>query len=114
MARTFESNYAGTFTADQIAKRPTEVTILSRIVNALKNAGDPVVKVWDGEEESPVLTTGDVMHLAFNLDELHLYTKSGAFVFLVMGQDYDMLTDYSVSLEEALTPVNNWIDKHMN
>ena len=114
MPKTYESErYAIPFTHDQIAKRQVEATILSRIYNALKRAGNPVVSLWDGEESSPVDSVGDVVHLAYNLDEFHLYTKSGAFVYFIMGQDYDGLTDYSVSLEDALQPVNDWMDAHM-
>lgn len=110
MARTFTSErYAIPFTTEQIAKRPIEADILSRIVNALKRAGNPVVSLWDGEESSPVASTGDVVHLAYNLDEFHLYTKSGAWVYFIMGQDYDGIADYSMSLDEALKPVNDWI-----
>lgn len=110
MPKTYESErYAIPFTTDQIAKRPIEARILSRIVRALADAGNPVVALWDGEERSPVASVGDVVHLAYNLDEFHLYTKSGAWVYFIMGQDYDGLTDYNVSLEDALKPVNDWI-----
>jgi hypothetical protein len=52
---------------------------------------------------------GDVVHLAYNLDEFHLYTKSGAWVYFIMGQDYDAIADYTMSIEDALQPVNDWI-----
>lgn len=107
---TYESErYAIPFTTDQIAKRPLEAQILKRIVNALKRAGNPVVSLWDGEESSPVETVGDVVHLAYNLDEFHLYTKSGAWVYFIMGQDYDAIADYTMSIEDALKPVNDWL-----
>ena len=114
MAKTYNSDrYAIQFTHDSIARRPLEARIISRIVDVLGEAGDPVVRVWDSEEESPVSSVGDVVHLAYNLDELWLYTQSGAVIFLVMGQDWDILTDYSVSLEDTLTPVTEWIYKNM-
>lgn len=114
MLKTYESErYAIPFTHEQIAKRQTEAEILERIVQALDEAGNPVVSLWDGEESSEVETVGDVIHLAYNLDEFHLYTKTGAWLYFIMGQDYDGLTDYNVSLEDALKPVNEWMDAHM-
>lgn len=112
MAKTYKSErYAIPFTHDQIARRQREARILSRIVKALREAGNPVVSLWDGEESSPVDSVGDVVHLAYNLDEFHLYTKSGGWVYFIMGNQWDGICDYTVSLEEALKPVHEWIEK---
>lgn len=110
MPKTYESErYAIPFTHDQIARRPLEARILKRIVKALEKAGNPVVSVWDTEEQSPVSSAGDVIHLAYNLDELYLYTKSGAWVRIIMGEGWDVICDYTVSIEDALAPVNEWV-----
>lgn len=92
--------------------RPIEADIVARVFNALQAAGDPIVRVFDGEEDSRVRTLDDVNMLVFNLDEAYLYTDSGRFVRLVMGEEWDTLSDYSVALEEALAPVNEYIDRH--
>ena len=96
----------------QIAKNPIEARIVRKIVKALKDAGNPVVSVWDGEEDNPVTTKRDVLEQVFNLDQAHLYTKDGGWVFVVMGNEWDVLSDYTVSLEEALKPVNDYIMAH--
>lgn len=89
-----------------------EARIVNKIVKTLKAAGNPVVSVWDGAESTNVKTLRDVQEQVFNLDQCHLYTKSGGWVFIVLGNDWDALTDYTLSLEDALKPVNDYIDKH--
>ena len=100
------------FVAEQIAARPIEAKIVRKIVRALKAAGDPIVSIWDGEEQNEVRTEADILALAFNLDELGLYTKSDAWIGLVMGEGYYVISDYSVRLEDALKPVHDWIEKN--
>lgn len=102
------------FINGQIAARPVEATLIRKVYRALKAAGNPVVNVWDGEENNPIASERDLLEQAFNLDELTLYTQSGAFVFIVMGQGAEGLTDYNVSLEDALEPVSEWIDKNLD
>jgi hypothetical protein len=96
-----------------IKQSPIEARIIRKIVKALKEAGNPVVSVWDGEEDNPVKTKRDIMVQVFNLDQAHLYTKEGGYVFVVMGNEWDTLSDYSMSLEDALKPVNDYIMKYM-
>lgn len=102
------------FIAKQIAARPLEATLVRKIVRALKAAGDPIVKIYDGEEFVKVKTEQDVLNEAFNLDGLRLHTASGSWVYLVMGQGVEALADYTIDLEEALEPVSVWIDKKMD
>lgn len=97
------------FIDDQIAHRPIEAKIVRKLVKALKDAGDPVVEVFDSEEYNKVTTKREILVQVFNLDESYLITKSGGWVRLIMGQDYDMIADYTVSLEDALTEFNEWI-----
>jgi hypothetical protein len=100
------------FIANAIKNNPVEAKIVRKIVKALKKAGTPVTSVWDGVEETPATTTKEILALVFNLDQCHLYTEGTGWVFLVGGNEWDMLSDYTVSLEEALKPVNDWIDKY--
>lgn len=101
------------FTDANIEDHPVEASIVRRIIRSLKEAGNPVVSVWDGEESEKVTTEAEIMALVFNLDQCHLYTETGAFVFLVLGEGWDTIADYNVSLEDALKPVNDWVDKNM-
>lgn len=93
----------------EIAARPIEADIVRRVIAALAEAGTPVVNVWDGVESTPVVTERDIMEQVFNLDEAYLYTTSGAWVRLVMGNEWDLIADYLISLEEALDPVQKYI-----
>lgn len=102
-----------TFIERQIESRPIEARIVRRIVKALRQAGTPVTAVFDGDETVEVDRVHEVFRQVFNLDEALLITEAGAWVRLVMGQDWDILVDYSVDLDGALTPVNDYIDKNM-
>lgn len=99
------------FIAEQIKARPIEAKIVRKVVRALKAAGTPVVKTWDGVETTKVSTEKDIMTEAFNLDEVWLYTADGSWVRLTMGNEWDLITDYTLSLEEVIEPVSEWIDK---
>jgi hypothetical protein len=100
------------FIAEQIAARPVEATIVRKVIRALKAAGDPVVKVNDGYDEVETSTEKGILSEVFNLDEATLITHDGSFVFLTMGEGYDLICDHSVNLEDALKPVSEWIEKH--
>jgi hypothetical protein len=97
------------FISGQIAHNPIEALIIRKIVKALADAGKPVVSVWDGEERHLVGNVADVFEQAFNLDEVTLETKE-SFVFLSMGEGWGCVTDYGLSLEDALKPVNTYIE----
>lgn len=100
------------FIAEQIAARPIEAKITRQVIRALKAAGKPVKSVFDGYEMVPVRTEQDILTQVFNLDESWLYTEDGSWVFLVGGNEWDMISDYTVSLEEALEPANEWVRKN--
>ncbi len=99
---------------DQIKARPVEATLVRKIVRALKKAGTPVVKGYDGEEWETLTSERSVLEFAFNLDEFRLYTESGSWVFVVMGQGAEGLTDYSIDLEDAMDSLSDWIDKNID
>jgi hypothetical protein len=106
-------NQLNAFIDRAIEQNPIEHRIIQKIVKALADAGTPVTSVWDGEESNPVETERDIMVQVFNLDQAHLYTKQGAWVFVVMGNEWDVLSDYTLDLEAALQPVNDYIQKYM-
>lgn len=95
----------------QIAGSPAEAKIVRKIVRTLKAAGKPIVEVFDGGEYVPVRTERDVMEQAFNLDECFLYTDSGSWVRITMGNEWDAVSDYTLGIERDLAPVFAWIEK---
>jgi hypothetical protein len=90
-----------------------EERILNKIVKSLRDAGNPVVSVWNGEENIPATTNKAISEEVFSVDECHLYTKDDSWIFLVCGNDWEMLTDYTINLETALKPVDDYINKNM-
>lgn len=100
------------FIANAIENSPVEASIVRRIYKALEKAGTPVISVFDGEEYTNVSSIEEVLQIVFNLDESYLHTE-GSWVRLIMGQDWDTICDYGTSLEDALKPVNSWIQSKM-
>lgn len=102
----------GEYIARAKEQSPIEAKIVHKIWAALRDAGNPIVSVYDGEETTKATTRTEVDRLVFNLDECYLNTKSGGWVRIVMGNEWDCLIDYTVSLEAALQGVNDYIDKY--
>lgn len=104
------------FVAGQVKARPIEATMVRKIARALKAAGKPVVRAGYtygfNEEHVSVRTENDMLEEVFAYDDSILITEDGSWVRLVMGQEYETLTDYTTNLEEALAPVSEWIDKN--
>ena len=100
------------YIAQQIKARPVEATITRKVIRALKAAGKPVTHVFDGGEMVEVRTEQDILTEVFNLDDSYLYTADGSWVRLTGGNEYDMVCDYTTDLEEALKPVDEWIEKN--
>lgn len=88
--------------------RPTEATITRKVIAALKAAGKPVTVVFDGAERTPVDGKNAILNEVFNLDESYLITEDGSWVRLVMGNDYDIVCDYTTNLEDILQPISDW------
>jgi hypothetical protein len=101
------------FIKESIAANPVEAKIVRKIVKALKNNGTPVVEIDDGEELVPVNGIKEVLDVVFNLDECYLYTEGGSWVRIVLGNEWDCLVDYTLDIEDALRPVNEYIEAHM-
>lgn len=93
------------WTASAVQNLPKEANLVRKVVKALKDAGTPVVNVWDGEELVPVSGEHQVLDAVFAVDMSWLRTASGAEVLIILGNEWDAVSDYSESLEAALDPV---------
>jgi hypothetical protein len=100
------------YTDEVKRQNPIETKVVHKIYKALRDAGDPITHVYDGDEDTDVTTMASMDLIVFNLDECFLNTRSGGWVRIVMGNDWDCLVDYTLNLEDALQPVNDYIDKH--
>lgn len=110
--RTMDNNRLSEFIDDAMAHMPAERKILRHVVRALRENGTPVRFVFDGEEEVEVHTLRDIQMQVFNLDDAYLFTESGSWVRLVLGNEWDTLTDYTTDLEDALAPVLAYIERN--
>jgi len=107
-----DTNRLDAFIADSMKHNKEEASIIRKLFTACKAAGDPIVSVWDGEDDNPVSTLKSINTQAFNLDQCHLYTKSGGWVFIVMGNGWDAISDYTTSLDPIIDPVLDWVASH--
>lgn len=104
------------FIDGQIAARPIEATLVRKIYKALKEAGTPIVRLYDGETWEKVESEKDLLDLAFDLDEWRAYTANESWVFVVMGQGAEGLTDWTIDLDPAFDAygLTEWIDKNLD
>jgi hypothetical protein len=93
----------------QVAQRPVEANIIKRIVKAMSEAGTPITQAFDSEEFVPVTDEQSILDQAFNLDEVTLFTADGQGIYLTMGQEWDLICDYHLSLEKTLEPIMVWV-----
>lgn len=91
--------------------RPTEATITRKVIRAMKDAGKPITVVFDGGERVKVDGEHAILNEVFNLDESYLITEDGSWIRLVMGNDFDIICDYTTNLEDILQPVHEWIER---
>lgn len=78
-----------------------------KIIRAFKKAGNPIVKVWDGDD----YITGkerDLLEAVHSVDTSYLYTESGAHVLIVAGNESeaDCVCDWSTSIDGIMRTVN--------
>ena len=102
-----------TWAQKQIEARLVEARIVKKIFKTLRDADDPIVSADDTEDRYTVTTLDEVLNAAFSVDQIFFHTRRGGWVCLVMGEGWDILCDYSVSLEEALYPVTEYVDKNL-
>lgn len=100
------------FIDDNMRANPIETGILSRLYAAFEEAGNPITLIYDGEEDAPITSEREMFETAMNLDQCWLKPQSGGWVFIVLGNEWDAISDYTISHEETLAPVNKWIERH--
>lgn len=92
--------------------RYIEKKIVRKVVKALTQADKPVVSVRYGPgEEVPAGTIAETVDAVFAVDECYLMTDDG-WVFIVLGNGWDVISDYTLHLEDALAPVEEWIRRN--
>ena len=95
-----------------LENNPIEAEMLKKFYEASEAAGDPVVSVYDGGEDVKVSTLREVYDNVFNLDESYIYTASGSYAYIVMGNEpYELFSDYTVDLEGILSPISEWAEE---
>jgi hypothetical protein len=109
------------FIAEGIANHPAEAAIIALIVEVTNAAHDPITSAypregWDSPDDADVIEAGnlsDINNIAFNLDYVTLETASGRIIQIVMGEGWECMPDYSLSLEHILKPVEALVEKWM-
>lgn len=84
-----------------------EKTIAFEVIECLLSMGGPVT-VNDGEEDVYTGRDGEkILKAMFSTDQDFLLVKGG-WVSLVYGSSgWDVISDYTTSLEEVITPAND-------
>jgi hypothetical protein len=93
-------------------KGKPEQRILSKIWTEFNKAGNPIKFVDDTEEINPVDNREEFFYQVYNLDEFFLLTATGQWVRIVMGNDWDCVVDYVLSLEATMTDINEFVEDH--
>lgn len=93
-----------------------EKLIVGKLVTDLL-AKDCKLTVYDGEEDVVVLSTdAEAIFKALastDSDVIRIYTATGqrlGWVYLVWGNDVDIISDYTVSLENLISGANSFAD----
>jgi len=86
-------------------------TLLARLLNACK----ATISVSDGEETTLVRSDDReaIIEAMFSTDSdvliIHREGKRDGSILLIYGNGWDLISDYSVSLEEVIEPINKLI-----
>lgn len=95
------------FIDEAIAAHPTEARLIRRLWWKAAKEGNPVVSTWDHEEAVEVKSLRELQEVVFNLDEVYIYLKSGAWVYFIMGEGEDAVCDYTTDIE----PIIDYVTK---
>lgn len=97
-----------------LKRNPAEHEIVLELIKRMAAAGKPIVKFYDGGERGKFKSDDpfEILDIVFNLDEVYLYTETGAMIFLVFGNDPDeLICDYSTSLDDIIDPLMTWMER---
>jgi hypothetical protein len=89
-----------------------ERKLVRKVIRTLKAANLPVVRVDDREEILEVNGEKEILDAVFGVDEAWMFTESNSWVRITLGNEWDVITDYTVDLEDVLKPVFDYYDKH--
>lgn len=90
---------------------PVEAKIARKLARELKKAGNDIVSVWyepDGSEKVDVNGENEILNAIFAVDVCWLVTKTGAWMFFIIGNTYDVISDYSTNLEPIMDHMLDW------
>lgn len=73
-------------------------------IDALREAGNPVIAVYDGTEHYPITNAEGIEAEARKHAEAYLLTSNGAWVHLVMGGD-NVIADHALDIEPIMRPI---------
>lgn len=97
-------------TLQSMHHRPVEAKIARKLARELKKAGNDIVSVWyepDGSEKVDVNGENEILNAIFAVDVCWLVTKTG-WVFYIIGNTYDAISDYTTDLEPIMGPILDW------
>jgi hypothetical protein len=100
------------YIAQALKHHPIEAKIVRKVLKTMRNANNPITAIFDGVEDTRVKTNNEALELIFDLDEAVLLTTDRSWIRIILGNKWDCLVDYTMDLEESLTPVNNYIEKY--
>ena len=87
----------------------TDRAAAGHIIRGLIKAGWRLDRVFDGEEDVPVTTVSQALHVIFSVDMAHLHVEKAeetGWVWFVLGNDpEEVAADYTVNLSEAIDPI---------
>lgn len=112
MAKTKLADQLTPWTLSATEHCPEEFRILKKIYKTLAKAGNPVTHVDDGEATTKVENLAEFLEVVFSVDLSKTWTQSGAWFYIVLGNGWDALSDYTIDLEDDLRPVTIFIDKN--
>lgn len=94
------------------AMKSPQATATRKVFRACKRAGDPVVSVWDGEDDNPVSTETGAMEVVVSVEFSRLYLESGASILVVGGNESetDCIADWSAKDDAGLDAIETIVD----
>ena len=97
-------------TTQTMASFPTEREIIEKVVQTLADAGNPIEVVEDGSHLVPVQNMDDIFNVGFSHVIVYMETASEEHVTILLGEGWDALANYSVSLTGILADVLSMIE----